>query len=60
MSFISGTIGTIKIDKNRMTLCEDGKEIILASSNKDGVTFHFDKFDEAVRSYKTNEHNERK
>jgi len=59
MSNISGTIGTIKIDKNGMTLCEDGKEIILASNNKDGVTYHFGRFDQAVSELnKTNEHNE--
>ncbi|PEB19714.1 hypothetical protein COO08_05230 [Bacillus toyonensis] len=56
MSFISGTIGTIKIDKNGITLCEDGKEIILASNNKDGVTYHFENFDQAVSELnKTNE-----
>ncbi|MEH7216988.1 hypothetical protein [Bacillus toyonensis] len=58
MSIISGTI---KIDKNGMTLCKDGKEIILASSNKDGATYHFENFDQAVCELnKTNEHNERK
>ncbi|MCU5181610.1 hypothetical protein [Bacillus toyonensis] len=49
--------GTIKVDKNGMTLCNDWEEIV-STSNEDGVAFHFDKFDEAVRSYKTNEHNE--
>ncbi|WP_176542681.1 hypothetical protein [Bacillus toyonensis] len=53
MSIISGTI---KIDKNGMTLCKDGKEIILASSNKDGATYHFENFDQAVSELnKTNE-----
>jgi hypothetical protein len=54
MSIISGTI---KFDKNEMRLCKDWEEVVLASSNEDGATYHFENFDQAVCELnKTNEH----